>query len=221
MIYGTPTTVTNGLVLYLDAANSISYVSGSTIWNDISGLGSRGTLINGPTFNTGSGGGIAFDGVDDHIIIPSNTSFNTTQPTVELVATVSTNGGNVLARGQYGVNWNFGVGIRSTSILARNNNGDAIFSVNSSGIVHITVTWDGSGNQFYKNGEYLGRTTTAYSPVQGGDITIGGVRSQAPSQNLQEFANSIVYSLKIYNRALTAREILQNYNATKSRFNLS
>jgi hypothetical protein len=61
-----PKIVTDGLVLYLDAANSYSYVSGSTSWNDISRGGNNGTLVNGPTFNSGSGGSIVFDGVNDY-----------------------------------------------------------------------------------------------------------------------------------------------------------
>ena len=53
--------VTDGLVLCLDAANTKSYVSGSTTWNDISRSGFSGTLINGPTFNGNNGGSIVFD----------------------------------------------------------------------------------------------------------------------------------------------------------------
>jgi uncharacterized delta-60 repeat protein len=56
-------------VLYLDAANTKSYVSGSTTWNDISRGGNNGTLTNGPTFNSANGGSIVFDGVDDYIQI--------------------------------------------------------------------------------------------------------------------------------------------------------
>jgi enolase len=82
------------------------------------------------------------------------------------------------------------------------------------------VVWDGSGNQYYKNGQYLGRTTNLYSPNPGGDVTIGGVRSQVPSQNLQEFANSTVNIVRVYNRALSATEILQNFNSIKTQYGL-
>jgi len=62
-----PQIVTNGLVLALDAGNTKSYVSGSTTWFDKSGRGNNGTLVNGPTFNTGSLGSIVFDGVNDYV----------------------------------------------------------------------------------------------------------------------------------------------------------
>ncbi len=65
--------VTDGLVLCLDAADRNSYVSGSTTWFDIAGS-NNGTLTNGPTFNTGSGGSIVFDGVDDFVNLGNNPS---------------------------------------------------------------------------------------------------------------------------------------------------
>ena len=60
--------VTNGLVLYLDAANYQSYVSGSTTWYDLSGNNNSGSLINGPTYNSGNAGSIVFDGIDDYFL---------------------------------------------------------------------------------------------------------------------------------------------------------
>ena len=60
-----PNIVTDGLVLYLDAANTKSYISGSNRWTDIVNL-ANGTLTNGPTFNTANLGSIVFDGVNDY-----------------------------------------------------------------------------------------------------------------------------------------------------------
>lgn len=62
-----PKIVTDGLVLYLDAANTKSYVSGSTIWNDLSRNNFNGSLINTPTFNSQNSGSILFDGVDEYV----------------------------------------------------------------------------------------------------------------------------------------------------------
>ena len=72
--------ITNGLVLRLDAANPRSYQSGSLIWNDLSGNGNSGSLVNGPAFNTSASGVIRFDGVDDYvsdssIVLNSYTNF--------------------------------------------------------------------------------------------------------------------------------------------------
>jgi len=213
--------VNSGLVLYLDASNPNSYTSGSSTWNDISGYGNNGTLYNGVAYSSTYGGGLIFDGVDDYVVVPANATMNSSRPTVELVMTTSTNGGNIVAQGQYGSNWGFGVGVKPTNIMARNNSCDVTISVTNSGLVHVVVVWDGSGNQYYKNGQYLGRVTSGcYSPNPGGDVTIGGVRAQVPSQNLQEFANSTVNIVRVYNRALSATEILQNFNSIKTQYGL-
>ena len=67
----------NGLVLFLDAANRLSYPGSGTAWSDLSGNSNTGTLTNGPTFSAGNQGSIVFDGVDDYIsggsIIPVGT----------------------------------------------------------------------------------------------------------------------------------------------------
>jgi hypothetical protein len=63
-----PNIVKDGLVLYLDPGSPNSYYNKtSTTIKNISGNNDNGTLVNGPTYNTGSGGNIVFDGVDDYI----------------------------------------------------------------------------------------------------------------------------------------------------------
>jgi len=69
-----PKIVTDGLVLYLDAANTKSFISGSTTWNDISKNKNDGTLINGPTFNPNNMGSIVFDGLNDYVNCGKNSS---------------------------------------------------------------------------------------------------------------------------------------------------
>ena len=70
-VAGGPDLIQDGLVLSLDASDRNSYVSGSTTWFDLSGNNYNGSLINGPTFNTGSGGNIIFDGTNDEVTIGS------------------------------------------------------------------------------------------------------------------------------------------------------
>ena len=68
MYYG-PRTITNGLVLALDAADKNSYVGSGTSWKDLSGNNYTGTLTNGPTFNGSNGGSISFDSTDDFVSV--------------------------------------------------------------------------------------------------------------------------------------------------------
>ena len=87
--FGGPNTITDGLVLNLDAGNSKSYPGSGTTWFDKSGFGNNGTLINGPTFNTGNGGSIVFDGVDDYAVIPDTNILSFTNAKMSVSAWVS------------------------------------------------------------------------------------------------------------------------------------
>ena len=80
-----PNIITDGLVLYLDAANTKSYVSGSTTWTDLVGL-NNGTLINGPTFNSANGGSIVFNGVNNYVTLGDNKYKYQTNFSVEVFA---------------------------------------------------------------------------------------------------------------------------------------
>jgi len=72
--------VTDGLIFYLDAANTKSYVNGSTIWDDLSRGENNGELVNGPTFDTSNGGSIVFDGVDDYVNFTSLNPITSNNP---------------------------------------------------------------------------------------------------------------------------------------------
>ena len=71
-MYTGPKIVENGLVLYLDAGNPKSYPGTGSTWYDRTQNGNNGTLVNGPTFNSGNGGNLVFDGVDDNVQTPLN-----------------------------------------------------------------------------------------------------------------------------------------------------
>jgi hypothetical protein len=60
--------VTDGLVFYVDAGNGNSYPGSGTTWSDLVG-GNDGALTNGPTYDSGNGGSIVFDGVDDVVLV--------------------------------------------------------------------------------------------------------------------------------------------------------
>jgi hypothetical protein len=68
--------VVDGLVLYLDAANTKSYLGSGTTWSDLSRSENNGALINGPNFNTSNNGVISFDGTNDSVQIPNSSSLN-------------------------------------------------------------------------------------------------------------------------------------------------
>ena len=223
-----PNVVTNGLVLALDAANPRSYVSGSTTWNDLSGNGLNVTLANSPTYITNPNS-LLFDGVDEYgstgnntISSPTNslsfdfwvkpTGTSTASQTILGKDTNSSPSGHLLIRRT-----------SSTDLRYNVSSGDGITSVNFfvgsiDNWLNIQITYNyTSGNyNLYKNGVLFTNTTTASGfPLTNAPINIASY-SGPP---LPWTGNISV--CKMYNRVLSATEVLQNYNALKSRFNLT
>jgi hypothetical protein len=78
-----PRTITDGLVLCLDAANSKSYPGSGTTWTDLSGLGNTGTLVNGVGYSGDNLGSLSFDGSNDRVELSSNAVGNENQFTID------------------------------------------------------------------------------------------------------------------------------------------
>ena len=238
IISGPQQIVTDGLVLHLDAANTKSYQSGSTTWNDLSGNRNNGTLVNGPTFSSGNGGSIVFDGVNDYIDLGTTSTFSFIQNTgvfticawVRLTDFSTARfmlGNNDGTGGRKG----FNLGYRGTSgrlWLAMSDGGGAIldltrnnFFINSDW-VFVTVVGNGTTCQFYRNGLIFGAPSNTFTRLSTGDsfrvLGLGRLNNYTLSNS---YWQGNITQTQIYNKTLTAEEILQNYNATKSRFNLT
>jgi hypothetical protein len=242
MIYGTPTIVTNGLVLNLDAANTKSYVSGSTTWRDLSGNSFNGSFINGPTFSNQNGGTIVFDGSNDYI---SFGSFSTTSPlsftsgsfTLEhWVKPTALQPGTyfgltnmILTKGPAST-FNYATQITtsgSVSFIHRDNSESLIFNTFTIGnilntVSHLVFAANSSGTQIslYINGLLSGTqnlTGKPITPYNNDLVSVGG--GNLGNTNAVFIGN--IYVNRIYNRTLSAQEITQNYNSLKSRFGLS
>ena len=218
-----PNTVTDGLVLYLDAANTKSYVSGSNTWFDIA-AGNNGTLINGPTYNSANGGSIVFDGIDDYVNI--NTTPNLTNP-LTVCAFVNTSvitGSNQVIYGPSANdsdNWlsisNNRAQILATELPDVNNfflSGTTVIQSNT--WYYITSIVNNNVIQLYINGVL--EATSATQVFIFGSWNSTARIGQRP--NGQFPFNGRIAHLQGYNRALSATEILQNYNAIKTRFGL-
>jgi hypothetical protein len=217
-----PRIVTNGLVLYLDAANSRSY-DGSSLWLDLSTFENHVRLLNNPTFETTSGGCLSFNGSNTYGIIDSNPSLTTLTPT--LIVACTTNSGTVLAKGGYNSYWNYGLtGISSTDFKARNNIGDTTsptFTASTNLFNIYTMAWNGSAVEFYRNGIFGGSSSSNYSPIANNSLylNIGCAWSTITGTNVEFFSGKISF-IQIYNRVLSSTEVLQNYNALKARYGL-
>jgi hypothetical protein len=224
-----PNTITNGLVLSLDAANIKSYVNGSTTWRDLSGNRNNGTLTNGPTFNSANLGSIAFDGVDDYANL--STIFNfTSEPFTfsywinfnSLTTNQAGQGPIVIYKGSFQNNGYYDQ-INTAGGIGFVTNQSAAFQATSTntGII-TTATWynisyarSGSSIRIYING--VDSTSTAGTHTNPTNST--NEFRLANYQNGFIYGNFKLASFLTYNRALSSTEIFQNYEGQKSRYN--
>jgi hypothetical protein len=233
-MYFSPRIVTSGLVLALDAADTNSYPRSGTTWTDLTGIGNNGTLVGSPTFSNTKGGTIAFNGTNQYVNVPNSTSLQVAA-TFTLCSWVyattlaaryaifSTRVNNPAGSWQLEIG-STGVGSLSTNRIAFTGVAtwlaetfDNVISTNR--WYHICLTKANNvtnGGIFYINGLAVpNRQTNAYTISNNADA-----KRIATSTGLIELFPGNISHTSLYNRVLSATEILQNYNATKTRFGL-
>jgi hypothetical protein len=221
-----PKIVTDGLVLYLDAANTKSYVSGSTIWTDISRSNVNGTLINGPTFSSDGGGSILFDGSNDYVQI--NYGGNLSSSTITLNFFAKHNGLRDDRRTMLGLSNGGGFAFLVYTMQIWDTNSEYLSFVGN-GTTYTTYGFNIPNTfQSWNHFAVVISPTTIKNYVNGqltynsSSITLRGIfdRIWLGTRGNQNWKGWIP-NFQLYNRELSATEVLQNYNATKSRFGLT
>jgi hypothetical protein len=232
--YRGPHIVTDGLVLSLDAGNTKSYQSGSTTWFDKSGRGNNGTLTNGPTFSSANGGSIVFDGSNDFVVIPF--IFNTsTNYTIEVTTKCNTMITDPSPQNRQTI-WSFSSGSSQGFQLldleiwndgVTSFNGDnvnfnasiigAFFPIGANNLRTYTLSKSGTNQAWYIDAVFRANATQTYTGTS--EFFKLGSRGGGSTGTGQQW-NGLTYSAKIYNRALSAAEVQQNFDATKSRYGL-
>ena len=224
-----PKIITDGLVLALDAGNTKSYPGSGTTWTDLSGQGNNGTLTNGPTFDSGNLGSIVFDGTNDYV-----TTGTTLTDADELYADTGTawstsswfNVDNILSNDKAVTGRGGGVGSAAVYVVfvdgarlrVRLRGGtitDISTSIATDTWYNVAVTWDGTTANGYLNGKFTTTIPVGTASNQINNFTIGAVNDGS----LAEFDGKISQTL-VYNRALTAADIKQNFNATRGRYGI-
>ena len=233
-----PRTITDGLVLALDAGNVKSYNAGisTTTWTDLSGRGNNGTLVLGPTYSSANGGSIVFDGTDDYATVPDVTGVtdfsNTNNYTVDFWVYVNSTqndtrntDNNIVEKwsqvGSYPYTFRYVRSSQTIRAAAYNGTIDNTTSVTVSpnNWVHIcgVFNWSSSLLTLYKNG---GSVTSSTALNLTGTITNDSALNLMRRGNGFNYVTGRLSNLKIYNRALTAAEVRQNFNALRSRFSI-
>jgi hypothetical protein len=223
-----PDIVADGLVLYLDAGSPNSYRPDfGTTWKDMSGLNNSGSLVNGPTYSSANGGSIVFDGVDDLVNCGNNSS-------VQIVGDMSilawikvtdfTNYNGIVGKtANNGIpnpydyylfqssglpSFLRGTGSTYASFIATNPPSLGVWQ-------HVAITMLGTQVIHYLNGSSNGTGTISVSATNGANNLMIGNRTD----NFVDFKGNISI-VQMYNLALSSTEILQNFNAQKSRYGL-
>ena len=224
--YRGPQIVTSGLVLHLDAANPKSYPGTGTTWYDRAGnlnggVVNNATLYNGPSFSSTNMGSLVFNGTNSYVRVDSTilqdsggtiniwckptgvpptgftgyifSSFGTNSDRFYMY--IDTSGNFGIARGNPMVG--IAAGVKPLNIW-----------------YNLVMVWTSTTLSGYFNGIQFGATTSYIASGTTSNFSIG---SYVGPFGTQVF-NGNIANVQIYNRALTAQEVLQNYNALKSRF---
>lgn len=221
--------VTNGLVLHLDAAQLRSYPGSGTTWSDLSGNNYNGTLTNGPTFNSANGGSIVLDGVNDYVNLGTFTNFGSSNRSVEVwfrILSLPISGYDRIIAfpaddtstdtpaftiGFGNTTSNFSIGFGGTPY----NGYLSLPAFSLSTWLCVVGTIQGNVINGYLNGNFIAQATNT------GTVATNPIGYIGRYNNFYgQYGNADISNVKIYNRALSAAEIQQNYNATKSRYGL-
>jgi len=225
-----PKIVTDGLILCLDAASPKSYPGSGGVWYDLSGNGVNLGSSGSPTLTT-LGGATCFEFNQDGDKwsgppggIPSTANSNTTQRTLEAwvfpAASEITSGDRGTVILLTGGNGNYMSITKSSALLSsywygKNNNGyhQGAPAVTRQTWNHWCTVWTGSELKQWQNGTKYTTSNITGTSTRNTNLIVGRESSG------RQFAGGIAI-IRIYNSALTDDQVLQNYNATKSRFEI-
>lgn len=230
----------SGLVLHLDAANPKSYPGSGTNWIDLSGNGNNGTLTNGPSFDANNKGSIVFDGTNDYTIFNNTNTldfnenpftisfwFKADTQTATYPAVIEKSSGDMTTSQSVRRGWSFfyaGYALAYLFTLTDQNNeiGVGADSINFGNLNSSTWTYIA----------IVVNSTSITGSINGGSSPGTITRTRTASVNATTQLNigrwstynrcfvGNISNVQIYNRALSASEIKQNFEAVRGRYGI-
>jgi hypothetical protein len=222
--------INTNLFLNLDAGNSSSYSGVGSTWNDLSGNGRNATLINTPTYSGSQGGYFHF--TDERFeyavtpVVPSLSIWTIEawyRPTKSLTGKIT----SIVSNEYNGININYSLGNNNAPTTNYNLSGGFYNGSwkTTTGLTPTLNTWyqglvtyDGSTVTQYSNGIVQSSIAGAGPSVSGGGIRIA--RRWDGGNLSTNFFDGDISIVRIYSTALSAAQVLQNYNAVKGRYGL-
>ncbi len=199
----------------------VDNVSVSPLWTDLSGNGNNGTLTNGPTYSSANGGSIVFDGTNDYVKFGSSIQPSNLTMSIWIKPNTSILSGGYKAIVDKSSSWYLFLfdGVPRFFI-----NGDANYVQSSITLTNnwfnVVGTYNQSSILMYVNGSLVGTTNYNVAISNNSNSIELMSRSVVEGKSNNYKSSGDVSQVSIYNRALSATEISQNFNATKSRYGL-
>jgi hypothetical protein len=229
--FGGSNIVTDGLVLWLDAANRKSYPGSGNTWLDLSGNNNTGTLTNGPTFSSANNGSIVFDGTNDYVNCGTNTNLSPIDGITvgcwvyfnninRREIFIGKGNGQIANTNQYWIeklNTNVFQLLIVTDIpsAVESRLGLSDFIIQNNTWYFVCLTYNRQNLRGFVNGVQSINTLAITSPLHFTEYNLGvGRLGDLPSLPME----GKIAAAQIYNRALSAQEVRQNYDALKSRY---
>lgn len=225
--FGQQGIVTDGLKLWLDASNPASYPGSGTTWFDLSGNGNNATMVNGVSWLNDS---MFLDGINDYCVVNNENDLNLIRITIDVWIypnyTNMTSYANVINKltGNSASGWSLERDASSKKIKFWVGDGTIsypyIYNFVSSDLQgdkwsNIVAVFDGVNIKLFINSLLVSQKVSSMGILNGTQkLTI------FKHGNSNYFFKEKSSDIRLYNRALTDSEIIQNYNATKSKYGL-
>ena len=213
-------TVTNGLVLSLDAANLKSYPGSGNTWTDLSGSNNNGTLENSPSYSSSNKGNLSFNGTTQRVVCGNASNLQITVGTIS--AWFNADNGNAGYNGIIAKQSAWGLFVTSNVLVAYDwGNG----AERSTGITVGNSSWNYVAMTFtetvgtpsnnaivYLNGRPVLTTTIKHQN--------NNVQVMVGEANAGQYFGGNIAQTSIYSRVLSPLEIIQNFNALRGRYGI-
>jgi surface protein len=209
--------ITEGLVFNLDAGFVPSYPRSGDTWSDLSGNNYNGTLVNQPTFSYNGSGNIFFNGTDEYASTTYSGVVGTNPRTISIwFKPETTQNKNLLGYGSQTANrmWDILLSGGSVGVNVFGSGTEASTAYTAGTWQNITFSYTHPTIKSYMNGVYKNQYTNS-SIDTGTDNLLSIARGVLSTY---QYFNGSIANVLIYNRELTATEILQNYNALSGRY---
>jgi hypothetical protein len=227
--------VTNGLVLCLDAGSPRSYPSSGTVWNDVSGTGNNGTLVNGVGYDSSNSGSLVFDGVNDYVNVPYGSTLDTPAGATYSIWIYPIGTGEFLNRGTSDAgsspdNPRFYINVTQRdfyfdwSVPGNDryvNTSAGSYASNNAWVNVVGTATPGGRLEVYVNGVMATYSSRVNADIMPNPLPNTNDPIQIGSATwIPRYFTGRISSVCLYNRALSASEVTQNFNALRGRYGI-